>query len=68
MKICSICHKISGTDDDHLDCLEKRRVELEDEDFKQKIPEKLDLTKNESEMHVGVKAILDYLTKEKEKK
>ncbi len=68
MKICSICHKISGTDDDHLDCMEKKRIELADEDFKQKIPEKLDLIKNESEMDVGVKAVLEYLTKEKEKK
>jgi len=68
MKICSICHKISGTDDDHLDCLEKIRIELEDENLKQKIPEKLDLAKNASDLHVGVRAVLDHMTRKKEKK
>ena len=65
MKICSICHKISATDDDHLDCKEKRRVELEDEELKQKIPEKLDMDKI-SDLGVEVRAILDHLTREKE--
>ena len=66
LKICSICKKISGTDEDHLDCQEKRRVELEDEDFKQKIPEKLDLAKS-SDLSPEVKAILDHMSKKKEK-
>ena len=65
MKICSICKKISATDDDHLDCKEKRRVELEDEDLKQKLPEKLDLAKNPNDLGVEVRAILDHLTREK---
>ena len=65
MKICSICHKISATEEDHLDCKEKRRVELEDEDLKQKIPEKLDMGKD-SELNTEVKAILEHMTKEKE--
>ena len=65
MKICSICKKISATDDDHLDCKEKRRVELEDEDLKQKLPEKLDLAKNPDDLGVEVRAILDHLTREK---
>jgi hypothetical protein len=68
LKICSICHKISGTDDDHLDCLEKKRIELENVDLKQKIPEKLDLAKNASDLHVGVRALLDHITRKKEKK
>ena len=68
MKICSICHKISGTDDDHLDCKEKRRVELEDEDLKQKLPEKLDMAKNPEDLEVEVRAVLDYMTREKNKK
>ena len=46
MKICNICNRISATDQDHLDCVQKRRVELEDEDLKKKIPEKIDLAKN----------------------
>ena len=65
MKICSICHKISATDDDHLDCKEKRRVELEDEDLKQKLPEKLDMAKNSNDLASEVKAILDHMTRDK---
>ncbi|MEJ2261136.1 MAG: hypothetical protein P8X83_05720 [Nitrosopumilaceae archaeon] len=68
MKICSICHKISGSDQDHLDCLQKRRVELEDEDFKSKITEKLELSKNPQDLGVEVKAILEHLSREKDSK
>lgn len=67
MKICSICHKISGSGQDHLDCVQKRRVELEDEDFKGKITEKLQLSKNNQDLGVEVKAILEHLAGEKEK-
>ena len=67
MKICSICHKISASGDDHLDCREKRRVELEDEDLKQKLPEKLDMAKDSDDLAVEVKAILEHMTREKEK-
>ena len=66
MKICSICHKISALDDDHLDCKEKRRVELEDDEFKQKLPEKLDMEKNGNDLAPEVRAILEHMTKEKE--
>ena len=67
MKICSICHKISGTDDDHLDCQEKRRIELEAEDLKEKLPEQLDMAKNQNDLNVDIKAVLDHKTKKKEK-
>ena len=67
MKICSICNKISGTDDDHLDCQEKRRIELEAEDLKEKLPEQLDMAKNQNDLNVDIKAVLDHITKEKEK-
>ncbi len=67
MKICSICHKISGSDKDHLDCIQRRQVELEDVDFKSKITEQLELSKNSQDLDVGVKAILEYLGKEKNK-
>ena len=66
MKICSVCHKISGSGEDHLDCIQKRRVELEDEDFKTKITEKLELSKNPEDLGVEVKAILEHLSREKE--
>jgi len=36
MKICSVCHKISGTDEDHLDCKEKKRIELDNDNLKEK--------------------------------
>ncbi len=66
MKICSICKKISGSDQDHLDCIQKRRVELEDGDFKSKISEQLELSKNSQDLDVGVKAILEHLAKKKD--
>ena len=67
MKICSICHRISATGQDHLDCIQKRRVELEDEDLKNKIPEKIDLAKNPEDLGIEVRAILEHLSREKEK-
>ncbi len=68
MKICSICNKISGTDDDHLDCQEKRRIELEAKDLKEKLPEQLNMAKNANDLNLDIKAVLDHMTKEKEKK
>jgi len=66
MKICSICHKISGSDKDHLDCIQRRQVDLEDGDFKSKITEQLELSKNSQDLDVGVKAILEHLAKHKD--
>ena len=66
MKLCKICHKISATDKDHLDCFQKRSIELENEDFKNSIPEKLNLSKDNQELDVGVKAILEHLSKSKD--
>jgi len=66
VKICNICHKISGSGQNHLDCIQKQRVELENEDFKMKIPENLELAKN-SDLGIEVKAILEHLSREKEK-
>ncbi len=68
MKICNICHKISATDQDHLDCLQKRSIEMENKDFKNKIPEKLNLSVDQQELGVEVRAILEHLSKEKEDK
>ncbi len=67
MKICNICHKISATDQDHLDCVQKRSIEMEDEDFKNNIPEKLNLSINLQDLGVEVRAILEHLSKEKDK-
>ncbi len=67
MKICNICHKISATDQDHLDCLQKRSIEMKAEDFKNNIPEKLNLSDNPQDLAVEVKAILEHLSKGKDK-
>ena len=66
MKLCNICRKISATEQDHLDCIQKRSIESEAEDFKNSIPEKLNLSKNNQEIDVGVKAILEHLSKSKD--
>ncbi len=67
MKICNICHKISATDQDHLDCVQKKSIEMKDEDFKNNIPEKLNQSINPQELGVEVRAILEHLSKEKDK-
>jgi len=67
MKICNICHKISATDQDHLDCVQKRSIEIENKDFKNKIPEKLNQSVNPQDLAVEMKAILEHLSKEKDK-
>ena len=66
MKICNICHKISGSGEDHLDCVQKRRVDLEDEDFKSKITENIQISNNSQDLGVEVKAILEHLSREKD--
>ena len=68
MKICNICHKISATDKDHIDCVQKRSIELEDENFKNNITEKLNLSKNNQDLGVEIKAILGHLTRETNQK
>jgi len=68
MKICNICHKISATDQDHLDCIQKKSIELQDEDFKNNIPEKLNLSSNIQNLGIEVKAILEHLSKTKDDK
>ncbi len=67
MKICNICHKISATDQDHIDCVQKRSIEMTDEDFKNNIPEKLNLSNNPQDLAVEMKAILEHLAKGKDK-
>mgnify|MGYP000866462593 FL=1 len=66
MKICNICNKISATDKDHTDCVQKRSIEIENQDFKNSIAEKLNLSKGNQDLGVEVKAILEHLTREKD--
>ena len=65
MKNCSICHKISASDQDHLDCIQKRSIQMENANFKNNIPEKLNLSKNTQDLGVEVRAILEHLAKKK---
>lgn len=67
MKICNICHKISGTGQDHIDCIQKKNIEIQDEEFKNNITEKLNLSKNNQDLGIEVKAILEHLTREKDR-
>ena len=67
MKICNICHKISATDQDHLDCIQKRSIEMQDNDFKKNIPENLNQSNNPQDLAVEMKAILEHLSKGKDK-
>jgi len=66
MKICSICKKISATGENHLDCVQKRSIELEDTEFKNGITEKLNLSTDYQKFGVEVRAILEHLTKDKD--
>ena len=66
MKICSICHRLSGTGQDHLDCVQKRRIEFEDDEKKNELPEKLDMANNPQDLGIEVKAILEHLAKKKD--
>ena len=65
MKMCNICHKISATDKDHTDCIQKKSIEMENENFKNSITEKLNLSKNNQDLGIEVKAILEHLTRER---
>ncbi len=67
MKICNICHKISATDQDHLDCVQQRRTNLEDADFKNKLAEKSGMSIDPQDLGVEVRAILEHLSKEKDR-
>lgn len=67
MKICSICHKISAIGEDHLDCKEKKRIELEANDFKEALNEKLAISQLGTGIHNEIKSLLEYLTKEKKR-
>ncbi len=66
MKPCKICHKISATNEDHLDCVQKRSIESEAEDFKNSLPEKLNLSDDNQELGVEVRAILEHISKDKD--
>jgi len=67
VKICSICHKISAIGEDHLDCKEKKRIELEADDFKEALNEKLAISQLGTGIHNEIKSLLEYLTKEKKR-
>lgn len=65
MKVCNICRRITATGEDHTDCVQRRRIDLEDEDAKSGLPERLDMAKDPGDLAVEVRAILDHLAREK---
>ena len=68
MGTCSICKKISATDSDHLHCVEKRRIELENLQVKDSITEKLDLGKDPNNMGKEIKALFGHMNRENDTK
>ena len=66
MGTCSICKRISATDSDHLHCIEKRLIELENLQLKDTITEKLDLEKDPNNMGKEIKALLGHMNRDKE--
>ena len=44
-----------------------RRIELEADDVKEKLPDKLDVAKNTGNLNSNIKAVLNHMTREKEK-
>lgn len=65
MKICSVCRKISATDEDHLDCREKRSG-MADVELTQLLPGKSNVTEDK-ELAVEVRALLEYMARQKER-
>lgn len=62
LKLCSICKKITATGQDHLDCIQMRRVRLEDDEL-ERIPERLN--RDPKELGVEIRALLEHLAREK---
>ena len=49
-----------------IELFPKKMIELEDDEFKSQIAEKFQLSKDNQELGVEVKAILEHLAREKE--
>lgn len=59
--LCSICNRISATGKDHIDCIEKARLEMENENLKKKAMENL----GSSDVKLGkeLQALLEHMNK-----
>lgn len=67
LKVCTVCGKISATGEDHTDCIQIRRLELEDKELRRSVPEMLG-SSEEQDLGVEVRALLEHLTREKASK
>ncbi len=66
MKACSICGKISASGEDHLDCVEKRRLEeKEDEVAGRAAPDASGISDGEN-IAGELKALLDHMRKNRD--
>lgn len=59
MRICTVCGRVSGTGDDHLDCVERRRIELEDAGSRESLPERLAV--QDGELAAEIRSVLDHM-------
>ena len=67
MRICQICNRISATDSDHTDCMERRRIEADDAALRETLPERLNQSMDPDNLGVEIKAVLEHLAREKTK-
>ncbi len=56
---CSLCGRISGNGD-HIDCIEKRRIELEDENIK-----KEEMGLGSTELAPEIRTLMEHISTEK---
>lgn len=57
--ICSICGKLSGSGKDHLNCVEMRRVEAQDQTPDQDVSGRLDA--KDDALAGGIRAVMQHM-------
>lgn len=58
---CSICNRVSGSGD-HLDCVEMRRIELDDAERRERLGEDLSVSQDPDNVDVSIKALLERMS------
>lgn len=60
--VCNICGRMTWGGD-HLDCIQMKRIEAEDEERKERLPEDLDIAKDPQDLDIQIKALLEHITR-----
>ena len=60
---CRICGRISSTPA-HLDCMERRRIEIENEDIKKTLPERISL--DNADICKDLRTLLNHISRDKD--